>query len=89
MRAPVAFTGDTILVTDGAATPTALPEVVRGIAFTGFTAVVIYNGSSTSGDVVANCTAAGTYSFGESGIYCDKGVYLDTTGTGKGTVWLV
>lgn len=63
-------------------------EEVVGISFTGFTAVVLHNGSDTTGDVIANCTAPGIYSWNYE-INANKGLYLECTGTGTGTVWLV
>lgn len=63
-------------------------EQFVGLAYSGFTAVIVHNGSDATGDVVAVCGAAGTYSFSYE-INCNKGLYLECTGTGKGTVWLV
>lgn len=63
-------------------------QQVVGIAYSGFTAIVIHNGADTSGDVVAVCGGAGTYSWNYE-VNCQKGIYLECTGTGKGTIWLV
>lgn len=62
-------------------------QYVVGFAYTGFTAVVLYNGSDNTGDVLAVGGAAGTYSFSYE-LNANKGLYIGVTGTGKGTVWL-
>lgn len=66
----------------------AQPQQVVGLAFNGFTKVVVHNGSDASGDVVAVCSDAGTYSWNYE-VNCNKGLFLECTGTGGGTVWLV
>lgn len=63
------------------------PLAVVGFAYTGFTAVVLYNGSDATGDVLAVGGGAGTYSLSYE-VYANRGLYIAVTGTGKGTVWL-
>lgn len=73
----------------GAAVPVgAMQEQIVGLAFQGFTKVVVHNGADASGDVVAVCTAPGTYSWSYE-LNCNNGLFLECTGTGSGTVWLV
>lgn len=64
------------------------PELVVGIAYNGFTKVVIHNGVDATGDVVAVCGGAGTYSWSYE-LDCQAGIYLECTGSGSGSVWLV
>ena len=64
------------------------PQRVVGIAYTGFTAVVLYNGSSSSGQVVAVCGGPSTYSWPFE-LNFQSGLYLLCTGSGAGSVWLV
>jgi hypothetical protein len=66
----------------------AMPQRIAGFAYTGFTKVVAYNGTDNTGDVVFVGGAAGTYSFSYE-VQCSKGLYVEVTGTGSGTVWLV
>lgn len=73
--------------TDSIATPAEAQRVV-GFAFQGFTKVVLHNGIDNTGDVVAVATGAGTLSWSYE-VNCQKGLYVETTGTGSGTVWLV
>lgn len=63
-------------------------EQIVGLAYNGFTKVVVHNGVDATGDVVAVCGGPGTYSWNYE-INCDHGLYLECTGTGSGTVWLV
>lgn len=60
---------------------------VVGMTYTGFTSVVVYNGSDNSGAPVLVGGAAGTYGLSYE-LLCDKGVYIQATGSGKGTVWV-
>jgi hypothetical protein len=64
------------------------PEMIVGIAYKGFTAVIVHNGVDATGDVVAVCGAAGTYSWNYE-LDCQLGIYLECTGSGSGSVWLV
>jgi hypothetical protein len=81
MRAyPAPFTGDGVIDSSHAS------DFV-GIAFTGFTSVTAYHGTDATGDVVGYFSAPGTYGFNYE-LDLEKGLYLDTAGTGKGTVWL-
>lgn len=61
---------------------------VAGIAFTGFTRVILHNGIDASGDVVAVCGGPGTYSWSYE-VNFNKGLFVEVTGAGSGTVWLV
>lgn len=63
-------------------------EMIVGLAYQGFTKVVVHNGIDASGDVVAVCGGPGTYSWSYE-VECNRGLYLECTGTGSGTVWLV
>lgn len=63
-------------------------EMIVGISYSGFTAVIVHNGADATGDVVAVCGGPGTYSWNYE-INCQKGLYLECTGSGKGTAWLV
>ncbi|HET6914987.1 MAG TPA: hypothetical protein VFH56_02745 [Acidimicrobiales bacterium] len=75
--------------TDGEGNITAPAQAQRpvGFAFTGFTLVTLYNGTDNTGDVVAVASAAGVYAWNYE-VNCQKGLYVEVTGTGKGTVWL-
>lgn len=66
----------------------AMPQRFVGFAYTGFTKVVFYNGTDNTGDVVAVGGAAGLYSWNYE-LNCQKGLYVEVTGSGSGTVWLV
>lgn len=59
-----------------------------GFAYNGFTKVVAYNGVDNTGDVVFVGGGPGTYSMSYE-VNCNKGLYVEVTGTGSGTVWLV
>jgi hypothetical protein len=59
---------------------------VVGIAYTGFTQVVIHNGVDATGPVIANCGGPGTYSWNYE-VLCDLGVFIQVTGVGAGTIW--
>lgn len=72
---------------DHVAAPQQAQQVV-GLAYTGFTGVVVHNGSDASGDVVAVCGGPGTYAWNYE-VNCNRGLFLAVTGTGTGTVWLV
>lgn len=74
-------------ITGGNVPVPAQPQRVVGFAYTGFTAVKAYNGTDNTGDVVFVGGAAGTYSFSYE-VNCQKGLYVEVTGTGSGTVWL-
>lgn len=63
-------------------------EQIVGLAFTGFTKVIAHNGSDASGDVVAVCVGEGSYGWNYE-LACPDGLYLECTGAGRGTVWLV
>jgi hypothetical protein len=63
------------------------PEQVVGIAYKGFTQVIVHNGSDATGDVVAVCGGPGTYSWNYE-VNCQKGIFLECTGTGSGSIWL-
>lgn len=75
--------------TDGAGNVTvpAARGYLCGLAFKGFTAVTVYNGVDNTGDPVLVATAPGTTALSYE-INCAKGVYVEVTGTGSGTVWL-
>lgn len=66
----------------------ATQEQLVGIAYNGFTKVVVHNGEDATGDVVAVCGGAGTYSWSYE-VNCEDGLYLECTGSGSGSVWLV
>lgn len=95
---PVAFTGSggvgtpahTATDADSQATiqVAAQQEQVVGIAYKGFTQVVVHNGKDATGDVVAVCGGPGTYSWNYE-LNCQLGLYLECTGAGSGSVWLV
>jgi len=95
---PVAFTGSGQVGTaahtatdqnSGAQIPVgATQEQIVGIAYNGFTKVVVHNGTDATGDVVAVCGGPGTYSWNYE-LDCEHGLFLECTGSGAGTVWLV
>lgn len=60
---------------------------VVGICYTGFSAVIVHNGLDATGDVVLVGGGPGTYGLNYE-LLCDKGVFIEATGTGKGTVWI-
>lgn len=61
---------------------------VAGVAYVGFTKVIGYNGVDNTGDVVFVGGGPGTYSFSYE-VNCNQGLYIEVTGVGSGTVWLV
>lgn len=63
-------------------------EQVVGLAYEGFTQVVIHNGVDATGDVVSVSGGPGVYGWNYE-LNCENGIYLECTGTGTGTVWLV
>jgi hypothetical protein len=63
-------------------------EQIAGLAYNGFTKVVVHNGVDASGDVVAVCGGPGSYGWNYE-LNCQLGLYLECTGSGAGTVWLV
>lgn len=71
---------------DQVVTPAQSQRIV-GFAFKGFSAVTVYNGVDNTGDPVAVASSAGTYSWNYE-VNCNKGLYIEVTGTGSGTVWL-
>lgn len=60
-------------------------DAVKGLVFTGFTAVTVYDGVDATGNVVLAATAPGSYSYNE-GVFCEKGVYVVVAGVGKGSI---
>lgn len=78
---------DATVSSAGVVTVPAQPQRPVGFGYAGFTKVVLYNGTDNTGDVVAVGGAAGTYSFSYE-VNCQKGLYVEVTGTGSGTVWL-
>lgn len=80
---PVAFTASGI----AASASPGVQEQVVGISFQGFTSVVVYNGQDNTGDVVAYCNAPGVFAWNYE-VFCERGLYLQCSGSGKGTVWL-
>jgi hypothetical protein len=72
----------------GNVTVAAQPQRLAGVAFKGFTAVTIYNGTDNTGDPVLVATAPGTVALSYE-VNCQKGLYVEVTGSGSGTVWLV
>lgn len=73
--------------TEGAIAVPAQPQRAVGFAYAGFTKVVLYNGVDNTGDVVAVGGGEGTYSWNYE-VNFNKGMYVEVTGTGSGTVWL-
>jgi hypothetical protein len=65
----------------------AIPQRAVGFAYDGFTKVVLYNGTDNTGDIVAVGGAAGSYSWNYE-VNFNKGLYVEVTGSGRGTVWL-
>ena len=63
------------------------PQQLVGLAYTGFTEVVLYNGTDDTGVVVSVTGAAGTYSFNYE-VDCTNGLFAVVTGTGSGSIWL-
>jgi hypothetical protein len=63
------------------------PQRFVGLAYDGFTKVVAYNGVDNTGDIVFVGGGPGTYGFNYE-VNCQKGLYIEVTGTGSGTVWL-
>jgi hypothetical protein len=62
-------------------------EQIIGFSFSGFTSVAIYDGNDNTGTQVAFAAAPGVYPWNEP-IRLGKGLYIDVTGTGKGSIWL-
>ena len=75
----VPFTGSGVIDSDQLS--------VVGMTYTGFTAVVVYNGADATGSPVLVGGGAGTYGLSYE-LLCDQGVYIQATGSGKGTVWV-
>lgn len=73
--------------TEGVIAVPAMPQRLTGFAYDGFTKVVAYNGTDNTGDIVFVGGAAGTYALNYE-VNCQKGLYIEVTGTGAGTVWL-
>lgn len=63
------------------------PVEVAGVAYTGFTQVVLHNGTDATGPIVAVCGGQGTYGWNYE-ILCDQGLYIEASGSGSGTVWI-
>ena len=63
-------------------------QFIVGMSSTGFTRVRIYNGNSTGGDLIINAGTDETIVMSHH-LWAPDGVYIDTQGTGKGTLWLV
>lgn len=61
-------------------------DAVMGVAYTGFTAVTVYNGSDNTGDVVFAGGAGPMTILANSPIRCQKGVYVEAAGTGVGSI---
>lgn len=53
----------------------------------GITSVIVHNSVDNTGDVVLYATGPGTISL-NTPIRCDKGIYVEVAGSGKGTVHL-
>lgn len=94
---PVKFTADGIVGEAAVAAGTTFnnrnakpqqAQTLAGVSFSGFSAVALYNGAGSDGDLVATFSGAGTYPF-PIPLNFNKGLYLDTTGTGTGTVWVM
>lgn len=66
----------------------AMSQRVAGMSYVGFTKVVLYNGTDNTGDVIAVGGGPGVYSWSYE-VNCNRGLYVEVTGTGSGTVWLV
>lgn len=75
----VPFTGSGIIDSDALS--------VAGMTYTGFTSVIVYNGTDTTGNIVLVGGAAGTYGLSYE-LLCDKGVYIAAAGAGRGSVWI-
>lgn len=60
-------------------------DSIKGVVFTGFTAVTVYDGTDATGNVVLAATAPGTYSYNEA-VFCEKGVFVVVAGSGKGSI---
>lgn len=60
---------------------------VVGVSYTGFTSVVVYDGTDSTGHVLIVGGAAGTYGLSYE-LLCSTGVYVQATGSGSGTVWV-
>lgn len=74
--------------TNGSINVQAEAQRIAGVAYVGFTKVVAYNGTDNTGDVVFVGGGPGTYSWSYE-LNCNKGLYVEVTGTGSGTIWLV
>ena len=73
------FTGSTALI--------AADEdvTISGVVVTGFTSVVVHNGTDNTGDPVLVAAGPGSV-FAPAPIHCPKGVYVETAGAGSGSV---
>lgn len=60
---------------------------VVGVSYTGFTSVVVYDGTNTTGHVIIVGGAAGTYGLSYE-LLCGTGIYVQAAGSGVGTVWV-
>lgn len=92
MAQGISFTGDVQAVS---ATLCATGYAITGISFldtsTSANTVAVYDGTSTSGKLIAAATVAGSggtdIDFGSPRV-ATGGIYVDTTGACKGTVWV-
>jgi hypothetical protein len=79
----------TSLLTLPGAHPTTVtgPVQVAGMSASGFTKVILHNGVDATGDIIMVLVGDGTISPSYE-VSAFKGLYVEVTGTGKGTVWV-
>lgn len=79
---PIHFAGSGVVENDA--------MLVVGMAYVGFTSVVVYDGVSASplASPVLVGGAAGTYNTGGAEVLCPDGVYIVVAGSGSGTLWV-
>jgi hypothetical protein len=76
---PVGFTASAIVSTK--------PVSLTGFSWTGFTAVKLYSGTDNTGTLVALGGAAATIPF-SCVLEFPNGLFVEVTGSGKGSVWV-
>lgn len=76
------FTGSSVIAAADEA------DVVWGIAYTGFTSVVVYDGHDATGKIVAAGAAGPATIMLNFPVDCENGIYVATAGTGSGSVFV-
>lgn len=81
---PEPFTGSGQIITPANAN---VDTDIKGLAFVGFTSVAVYDGPDNTGTLVLYLANPGTMPLNE-GVVCERGVYVECAGVGKGSVWM-